>query len=418
MNYPQALHFLDSFLNLEKLSQFPQNPFFNLERMNHLLRIGGHPEKNFLAILIAGTTGKGSTGFFLESILRANKIPVGYYHSPHIEDVRERIRLEGRPVSKKIWAKELSNIKALLLKRPLPKKLGTLTYFEILTFLAVLIFAKTNRRIGIFEVGLGGRLDATNILKAPLTILTPIHLDHEHFLGDTIGKIAKEKAAIIKKNCQIVTAPQCPEALSVIKQSVRKNQARLWRAKLLTNTKIALCGEFQKINAGTAMKAAEIFRSEFEAPIRKENYSKAFQMKDWKGRMERFRRSGHEYILDGAHNLISVKSLIKSSAKGRSPWLIFGAMRDKNSGAMLKMLARHFDRIILTGIKNNRAKTAGELLRESKSLFKCALLAQNIEEAIRTMELVSEANASVVVTGSFYLVGEARKILTNKNRFF
>ena len=157
MNYSQALRYLNSFANLEKLAQFPKNPFFNLRRMEHLLQISGHPEKKFFPVLIAGTTGKGSTGFFLESILKANGIRAGYYHSPHVEDPRERIRVQGTMASRKLWADGLSKIRRLLLEKPVPETMGVLTYFEILTFLAVWIFARTGIRLGIFEIGLGGR---------------------------------------------------------------------------------------------------------------------------------------------------------------------------------------------------------------------------------------------------------------------
>jgi dihydrofolate synthase/folylpolyglutamate synthase len=148
MNYTRSLHYLDSFLNLEKLSRFPANPFFNLKRMEHLLQAAGHPEKKFFSVLIAGTTGKGSTGFFLESILKANHLRVGYYHSPHVEGPRERIRVQGGMASRTIWAQGLSEIRKLLRFRPMPKKLGILTYFEILTFLAIWIFAKLDVKIG------------------------------------------------------------------------------------------------------------------------------------------------------------------------------------------------------------------------------------------------------------------------------
>ena len=430
MNCSQSFRYLNSFLDLEKLSQFPKNSFFNLKRMEHLLEAGRHPaqrrdspnfqntiegrpEKKFFPILIAGTTGKGSTGFFLESILKANGIRVGYYHSPHVERPSERIRVQGAAVSSKLWVEGLSLLQKLLLKNPLPKKLGVLTYFEVLTFLAIWIFARTGIQIGIFEIGLGGRLDATNVLKAPLVILTPIHLDHEAFLGSTIAKIAREKAAIIKPRGHIVIGKQFPEALRVIRRAVKRNRGHLWKAKPVAGIPLGLSGDFQKMNAGVAWKAAEILKTHFNYPVSSERAKKGLQARNWKGRMENFQWKGRRVILDGAHNPISIRELVRSlKIQGiQNAWLVFGAMNDKNSREMLKILSGSFSKVILTGIKGNRAKTIGMLAGESKGLFKCVLTAQNIKEAMDLLKRISRTGEDIVVTGSFYLVGEARKIL-------
>jgi dihydrofolate synthase/folylpolyglutamate synthase len=415
MNYSRSFSYLNSFLNLEKLSRFPDNAFFNLKRMEHLLRISGHPEKKFFPVLIAGTTGKGSTGFFLESILKANGARTGYYHSPHVETPRERIRVEGEMASPELWAEGLSAIRKLLNKKPLPEKLGILTYFEILTFLAIWVFAKTGVQIGIFEIGLGGRLDATNVLKAPLVILTPIHLDHEAFLGNTIAKIAAEKAAIIKPRNHVVIGNQSPEALTVIRAATKKNHGTLWKARSVSNVKLGLAGRFQKENAGVAGKAAEILQKYFHYSMTPERSRRGLQCRNWKGRMEAIHRAGRRFILDGAHNPISVKEQIRSlqAQKVRDPWLVFGAMNDKNSREMLRILSGFFSKIILTGIAGNRAKTVSMLLNEAKGLFKCMLPVRDIREAVELVRNVSNAGDSIVVTGSFYLVGEARKVLTH-----
>jgi dihydrofolate synthase/folylpolyglutamate synthase len=415
MNYSQSLRYLNSFVDLEKLAQFPNNPFFNLKRMEHLLKAAGHPEKGFFPILIAGTTGKGSTGFFLESVLKTNGIRVGYYHSPHVQDPRERIRIQGDEVSKKLWAEGISSIQRLLHKKPLPKAWGALTYFEILTFLAIWIYAKRGVKIGIFEIGLGGRLDATNVLKAQLVILTPIHLDHEAFLGNTIPKIAAEKAAIIKSRSHIVIGRQCSEALRVIRKAVRRNRGILWKAKPVSGLPLGLAGDFQKRNAGVALKAAEILKKYFDFKITPEKSREGLRSRNWKGRMESFCRGGRKFILDGAHNPISMQEQIRSleTQKIRDPWLVFGAMNDKNSREMLRVLSGFFSRVILTGITGNRAKPVTLLVEEAKGLFKCTLTAQNVEEALRLAKQASTPEAHIVVTGSFYLVGEARRILNH-----
>jgi dihydrofolate synthase/folylpolyglutamate synthase len=413
MNYSQALRYLNSFADLEKLAQFPKNPFFNLRRMEHLLQISGHPEKKFFPVLIAGTTGKGSTGFFLESILKANGIRVGYYHSPHVEDPRERIRVQGTMASRKLWADGLSEIRRLLLEKPVPETLGVLTYFEILTFLAVWIFAQKGIRLGIFEIGLGGRLDATNVLKAPLVILTPVHLDHEAFLGRTISRIAAEKAAIIKPYTHAVTGKQFPEAMRVIRRRVKTSRGFLWKAKPVSGVPLGLAGDFQKMNAGNAWKASEILKEKFHFPINPGCSRIGLRSGNWKGRMESFYQNGGRFILDGAHNPLSVGELVRSLKvlKVRDPWLVFGAMCDKNSREMLKVLSRFFSKVILTGIAGNRAKPVAMLVDEAKGLFKCVLTAHDVKEAFGLLKEIAPAEKKVVVTGSFYLVGEARKLL-------
>ena len=283
----------------------------------------------------------------------------------------------------------------------------------MLTFLAVRIFAKEGVKIGIFEIGLGGRLDATNVLKAPLVILTPIHLDHEAFLGNTISKIAAEKAAIIKPQGHTVVGKQCPDAFRVILRAVKRNRGTLWKAKPVGGIPLGLAGDFQKWNAGVALKAAEILRKYFDFSIKSERSMEGLLSGNWKGRMESFHQGGRKFILDGAHNPISMKEQVRSlkAQKVRDPWLVFGAMNDKKSREMLRVVSGFFSKVILTGIMGNRAKPLAMLVQEAKGLFKCVLTAQNVEEALRLARKASKPGASVVVTGSFYLVGEARKLL-------
>ena len=318
-------------------------------------------------------------------------------------------------VSKRLWTEGLSAIQSLLHKKPLPETWGVLTYFEILTFLAIWIFEKMNVKAGIFEIGLGGRLDATNILKAPVVILTPIHLDHEAFLGNVISKIAAEKTAIIKSQNHVVIGGQCREAFRVIHGAVRRNKGTLWRAKPVSGIALGLAGDFQNENAGVALKASEILKRYFGFPITPKQAKKGLQSRNWKGRMESFYQDGRRFILDGAHNPISIKEQVRSlrSQKLRNPWLVFGAMNDKNSREMLRILSGFFSKVILTGIAGKRAKPVAMLAQEAKGLFKCALTAQNVKEAFGLLRKASNSGANIVVTGSFYLVGEARRIFSH-----
>ncbi|MBU9888837.1 MAG: hypothetical protein KTQ49_03075, partial [Candidatus Omnitrophica bacterium] len=318
--------------------------------MEHLLRVAGHPEKGFFPILIAGTTGKGSTGFFLESILQANGIRTGFYHSPHVDDPRERIRLQGRQASREMWAEGLTEVRRMLRESPVPRAYGPLTYFEVLTLLAILIFSKHNVCAGIFEVGLGGRLDATNVLKAPLVVLTPIHFDHEAFLGNTLRKIAKEKAGIIKGGNHAVTGHQPPEAFRAIRAAVTKQKGFLWRASAVHGIPLGLAGDFQRKNAGTALKAAAVLKEHFRFPITQDRLVEGLRAGAWQGRMEYLRRRGRTFLLDGAHNPISVRQLVVELCRRpemKNAWLIFGAMQDKDTRTMLETLSRFFATVIL-----------------------------------------------------------------------
>jgi len=279
--------------------------------------------------------------------------------------------------------------------------------------LAIWIFAKQNVRIAIFEIGLGGRLDATNVLKAALVVLTPVHLDHEAFLGNTLSKIAAEKAAIIKPRTHTVIGKQFPEALKVIRAASKKNRGNLWKAQPVSGIPLGLAGSFQKMNAGVALKAAEVLKQHFNFLVDDDRSREGLRYRNWIGRMEIFYRGGRKFILDGAHNPISVKEQVRSleARKVRDPWLVFGAMSDKNSREMLRILSGLFSKVILTGIPSNRAKTVPMLLDEAKGLFKNVLPAQNVHEAFECIRKASNPGDAIVITGSFYLVGEARKIL-------
>ena len=418
MNYSQSLHYLNSFFNLERISEIPHNSFWNLKRMEYLLKISGNPQKNFFPILIAGTVGKGSTGFFLESILKESKIKAGFYNSPHILDPKERIRIGGRNVSEKAWVEGLSYIKTILKKKPLPKNLGNLTYFEIMTFLAIWTFKETNVKIGIFEIGMGGRLDATNVLDAKLSIFTPIHFDHESFLGNTLEKIAKEKAEIIKRNAKVISSPQNKKVVDIINVYAKKKKAEIIFASPVNKKILELDGDFQKMNAGVSIKAACILREDFGFSISKENSFKALRKGNWFGRWEKIKGGRNDFILDGAHNPLSIKILakeVKKSLKNKKRWLVFGAMRDKKSGEMLKILSSAFDKVILTEAFCLRSRKTEELIDEAKKYFKLIFLTKSIKDALELFSNRANYKETAVITGSFYLVGEAKEILNRGN---
>ncbi len=448
MNYSQSLRYLNSFLNLERILFTPRNRLWNLGRMRQLLEWFGHPEKKLFPILIAGTKGKGSTGFFLESILDSAGVRAGFYSSPHLEDPRERIRIQRKMVSKKMWCKGIETIRRGLIKHQVspchPERsegsprssaeqsfrigkkrlrmtprfekewMRGVTYFEILTLLAVLLFKEAGVEAGVFEVGLGGRLDATNALGAKVVILTPVHMDHEAILGNTIAKITAEKAAVVHQSADVIVSPQLPEALRVIQIRIRKQKARSYPVRGAWPGKVGLRGDFQKINAGAAALAAKALRSRgFQIP--EQAIRQGLQASDWPGRMETFPAAlgpRRDLLIDGAHNPAAIRALVRNlrvRVRGKARLLIFGTSRDKNSAEMLKILGSFFANIILCRNPNPRSQEIGTLISHARPWFQGIFPAANVPEALELAKSLSKAGDTVVATGSFYLIGEIRK---------
>jgi dihydrofolate synthase/folylpolyglutamate synthase len=419
MHYATSLRYLNSFLNHERIIYHPENRHWNLDRMRLLLDWFGQPATSFFPILIAGTKGKGSTGFFLESILTASNISAGFYCSPHLEDPRERIRIDGKIISKPRWIEGMTQIRRILAKKSLPSGYGDFTYFEIMTLLAILVFQQEGLEIGIFEVGMGGRLDATNVLDAKIAVLTPIHLDHEAFLGDTVTQIAREKAAIIRSGSDVVVSPQKEAAMKVIRQEIKKNKAHPWWVSPVEDLKLGLTGEYQKVNAGAACAAAKLLRNHYAYAVSEEAIKKGLQARDWPGRFELL-EGKPQFLLDGAHNPSSIEAFVSHLTRvfrKRRRLLIFGSSRDKKSYRMLQALSTFFHDIILVPIPNPRSQEVGILLAQSKGLFRRIFPTSSVSEGLTVAKKLAGPGTLVTVTGSFYLVGEAREILRSRKSY-
>lgn len=410
MNYQQSLKYLNSFINYEKVVP-KSHAQFNLERMRYGLDALKHPEHNFFPILIAGTVGKGSTGYFLEQILLQSKISCGFYHSPHIDTIRERIRVGGEMLSENEWAKAVSEIYKVIQVKPFPKKMGEPTFFEMLTLLAILIFSKRGLRVGIFEIGMGGRLDATNILEAPLCVITKIDLDHQAFLGNTIAKIAREKAGIIKRARFTVLALQAEAAAKKIRQIAAKQKSRLIIAKPAT-FQPALQGEFQKQNAGNASAAARILKEQFDFSIAEKNIRSGLAQKKWAGRIETVAWQGRKLIMDAAHNPAGCRELVSTiqKMKQKPKVLFFSALRDKDSVAMLDALSVLKLPVIVSAVDHPRAKKLADLAAEAEAFFDRITPAKNTQQALSLLKQSLRKGESAVITGSFYLLSEVRQL--------
>lgn len=387
--------------------------------MRFLFQRFDHPEKTFFPVLIAGTKGKGTTGYYLESILKASGIRSGFYTSPHLETPRERIRVNGRIVSERSWAKGLTQIQKTLKRTPWPARLGDLTYFEIMTLLAVLVFRDEKVKAGIFEIGMGGRLDATNALDTKVSVITTIDFDHEEFLGHTIKAITGEKAGIIRPGADVVTCSQKKEAEKEIWRHIRYHKARLWKTQPGLVPGNTVRTRVQRINAAMAVRAAQLLDEKHGFALLKGAVGKGLSVFNWPGRFEVFKGSP-SWLIDVAHNPSSIRALvreIRSRSLSLKPGVvIFGAARDKDAAKMMRYLAREFSVIILTPLTGSRSHDVITLAAQAEGLFKTVILTRETKEALDLAARLSGNHETVLVTGSFYLAGEARRKIRLQNK--
>lgn len=410
-----------------------------LERIEAMLDRLDSPHTRFPSIQIAGTNGKGSTAAMLERICRAAKIKAGLYTSPHLISITERIRVDGREISRADFARMTKRVREVA--HQLKDESGTLpTFFEQVTAIALCAFAEAEVEIAILETGLGGRLDATTAARAILAVITPVALDHQEHLGETLSEIAAEKAAIIREGVTagVVIAPQSPEAFSIILNRAREahvvprviderniriegecNDGRL-RATFKTardvyeNICVSLRGRHQLTNALTAIETAEVLR-ERGFRISRAAIIEGIERAEHAGRLDvRRTKRGATLIFDGAHNAagaLALRAFLEEFA-GRAPiTLVFGAMGDKDLREIAATLFPVADRLILTQPDNARAASPEMLARLVPSDFDSGriTLAPSVREALAFAFDEAERGHTICVTGSLYLVGEGLK---------
>ncbi|MGC1685800.1 MAG: folylpolyglutamate synthase/dihydrofolate synthase family protein [Candidatus Acidiferrales bacterium] len=441
MSYEEALRYL---LSLGRELASPRQAHvqkFDLQNISKLAERMGHPERRSPCVHIAGTNGKGSTAAMMESILRAAGMRTGLYTSPHLERINERIRINGEPVSDaqftESFERVLAAIEALMASGALP---AHPTFFECMTAIAFDVFARSEIEFAVYEVGMGGRLDATNIVTAEVSIITQIAFDHEAYLGHSLEEIAGEKAGIIKPDGIVVSAAERPEARAVIAQRCQEQHARLvevdqaWsvieivpdasgdhaRARWLTDgsvikLKIPLAGKFQVRNALTAAAAAKIlFERGFalNAAVIESGIPKV----QWPGRLEHVAEHP-DFYLDGAHNPAAAREL-RAFWDERMPRrriiLVYGAMRDKAVDEIAGLLFPRAEHVILTQPNQARAISAHLLARMTcHHAANCEAIASPSLAIERALQLAGE-NCAVFITGSLFLVGEARSRFCEK----
>ncbi len=438
-NYDQAVHALFS---LGKELASPRQPAlssaqgakvqkFGLENISTLAAALGNPHLAIPCVHIAGTNGKGSTAAMLESILRAAGWRTGLYTSPHLESINERIRIAGENISDQgfaaAWDTVHSAVESLLASGNLA---AHPTFFECVTAMAFVAFQSHAVDFAIYEVGLGGRFDATNIVRPEVAVITPIDFDHENFLGHSIELIANEKAGIIKPGGVVVSASQRPEARQVIADQSAKMHARLietdltfdlqpeenageglYRATALSNDpkdqrvlilEPPLPGKFQIRNALTAATTAVVLSVE-GSPI-----ERGIAFARWPGRLERLAERPALYV-DGTHNPSGARELLKfwdENFANRKIFLVYGAMRDKSVDEIADQLFPRAEIVILTEPRQPRAISAS-LLNEMVGHYarKIEIIADPEAALERALALALPEDA-IFATGSLYLVGD------------
>jgi len=436
MNYEAAVRYL---LSLGRELAAPTQAAaakFDLENIKVLAERLGRPHRVYPSAHIAGTNGKGSTAAFLESILRHAGFRTGLNTSPHLERINERIRINGGEISDAIFAATFTRIQLVIEELLAAGKLRAHpTYFECVTAMAFECFASQRVEFGVFEVGLGGRLDATNILLPAVTIITRIDFDHENFLGHSLREIASEKAGILKPGVPVVLAEQHPEAREVIlaraaelgcpviepaqifrldRESAHSGALHAHVTEVSSGTSFELApslpGRFQLENALNALAAARHLQS-LGFLISHQAITQGIASTTWPGRLEKL-QSNPDVYLDGAHNPAAARELatfLEQNFAGRKIWLLYGALRDKAVDEVAGQLFPHAREVIFTEPRTSRAVSAPRLAEIAAHHAASFTVLSSAEQALDLALAEAAPGDAIFITGSLYLVGQLRQ---------
>ncbi len=432
IEYQETLDYLYSFVDYSLTRNLRySSEKFDLGRMRALMEDLGDPHRQYPVVHIAGTKGKGSTAAMVASVLQAAGYKVGFYTSPHLIDFVERIQINREPISHADLARTVNQIK------PSVERIERLTTFELTTSAAFLYFCHEKVDIAVVEVGLGGRLDATNVVDPLLAVITSLSLDHTSVLGNTLEKIAIEKGGIIKPGRPVIVSPQKEEALAALQQIARKRKSAYIQIgsdytyqqishgydgqiiRVRKNTEppsdwvelcIPLLGEHQVENAAAAYATvSELEKMGYHIGV--DAISAGFSSVVWPGRFEIISREPF-VVLDSAHNRDSAEKLRRAVDEyfpGEKIVLLFGASEDKDVSGMFSELLPRIDRIILTQSVHPRALDADKLLELAAPYGNPAEAVVPLENAVtRALDLASEGRL-ILVTGSLFIVAGVRQ---------
>jgi dihydrofolate synthase / folylpolyglutamate synthase len=380
-----------------------------LDNIRAILQALDHPERDFPSIHVAGTNGKGSVTAMVETGLRAAGYRTGRYTSPHLISLRERFAIDGQPVDDDTMLAAIGDVREIvesLLRR------GVLevqpTFFEVTTAVAFELFRRLQVGFAVVEVGLGGRLDATNVLSPVACAITSIAFDHQLYLGSTLREIALEKAGIIKPGVPVVVGTLHAEALAAIAEVARARNAPLLQASLadVAGKMIALRGEHQRVNAAIASRLLQTIAScGFAIPDAA--IHAALADTEWPGRIDlRTLADGKQLLMDAAHNPAGAEALASYLRDARlRPPLVFAAMRDKDVDGMLRRLLPEVERLIVTRASNPRSAEPEQLARVAGAITTSVLI-DVVPSVPRALEHAWDAAPLVVVAGSIFLLGD------------
>jgi dihydrofolate synthase/folylpolyglutamate synthase len=433
MNYPETISYLHSLTDYEKtrIGRYTADTF-DLSRVERLLEALGDPHERFASVHVAGTKGKGSTAAMIEAVLRPAGYRTGFYISPHLHTFRERIQVGGQKIAREEVVALAEEV------RPHVERIPGVTTFEAITAIGFLYFARKAVDIAVIEVGLGGRLDATNVLVPELAVISSISLDHTYLLGDTLAEIAFEKAGIIKPGIPVVSAPQHPEATGVLERVSRERGAPLvqvgrdWEYKpgqasldgqsfsvrgtgengsaLSGEYWIPLLGRHQVENAASAIAAVDSLRNQGYS-ISVTSARDGLRDVYWPGRLEILSLEPL-VVVDCAHNPYSMQVLCEALEEWfpEKRWvLVFGASADKDIAGMLKVLLPISEYVIVTRSRHPRGAAPTELADMAVRAGGGAEVSVNVNKAIDRGLAMMDSGSGLLVTGSIFVVAEARE---------
>ena len=430
LDYQHSLHYL---YGLQKMGVK-----LGLTNIRRLLELLGDPQREFCSVHVAGSNGKGSTCAQLAAILQAAGFKVGLYTSPHLVDFSERIKVDGAPVARERVAQLSERLRELVAGSSFFRRGGAYpTFFEMVTAMAFEHFRREGVDVAVLETGMGGRLDATNVVCPRLSIITNISLEHCSFLGDTLAAIATEKAGIVKEGVPLLTAVSQPEALRQIEQVCDRRGAPLHRLQrevelrlkrrwprplfdlqtpvgCLQDLSLNLLGDFQLQNAALAVRAAQLL-AESGLAVGESAIRRGLEKSDWPGRLQLVGRSPW-LLLDGAHNPAAVEQLLHelSLFSHKRLLVVLGLMQDKEAARIVSLFARAADVLIFTRADIPRALAPRQLAAEVEDFSGQVLQVPSVPRALRQALTLAGSEDLVCLTGSLYLVGEAQAWLQGR----
>ncbi len=442
-SYKQANEFLLQTIDYEKLTQYKYDTStFDLKRMEEMMAFAGNPHKKGKCAHITGTKGKGSTATIIASVFKELGLKTGLFTSPHLIYLGERMKVNDRMISQAMFVQLINRVKPYIDRIILKNPTLMPTFFEIVTAIAFLYFEKKKADISVLEVGMGGRLDSTNIILPEISVITPIGYDHTDRLGHTLDRIAYEKAGIIKEGVPVVSSMQEPEALSVISKTCKEKNVRLylvgrdivindikvtkrndvygteceirtWRNKY-KNIFLPLIGQHQIENCAIAIGALEVLSETGVIKAGNEMVINALTKVKCPARIEVVSENPL-VVLDTAHTVSSMKILresIKENLSFKKLIVVIGLSEDKDIAGVLREIACATDDLILTRTGNPRETAPEQMAVTAKRFYhKKPIVIEDIDEALKEAKNIANKNDLICITGSFFLAGKVKKLL-------